>query len=176
MCLPTGCVGVDLVSGAVGPTYYAKVKIEGTVVTSMVDPGSSATIISYEKFCEIGKQAGIPAGNLDRPDLVLRDYNQQAIPVGARVNLNFRWKDKTVTAPAYIRAERCRGEPCLLGTNVVISLGLMIPDPDLEVRGNGFRKERGVSVGVCLVGTVRVPGRSAVCVKGWSKGEIPRKT
>ena len=46
----TGCVGVDLVSGAVGPTYYAKVKIEGTVVTSMVDPGSSATIISYEKF------------------------------------------------------------------------------------------------------------------------------
>jgi len=49
---------------------HAKVKIEGTVVTSMVDPGSSTTIISYEKFCEIGKQAGIPAGNLERPDLV----------------------------------------------------------------------------------------------------------
>jgi len=92
------------------------------------------------------------------------------------VNLTFRWKDKTVTAPAYIRAERCRGEPCLLGTNVVISLGLMVPDPDLEVRGNGFRKERGVSVGVCLVGAVRVPGRSAVCVKGLVQGEIPRKT
>lgn len=67
----TGCVGVDLVSRATGPTYYAKVKIEGTVVSSKVDPGSSATIISYEKFCEIGKQAGIPAGNLERPDLVL---------------------------------------------------------------------------------------------------------
>jgi len=80
------------------------------------------------------------------------------------MNLNFRWKDKTVTAPAYIRAECCRGEPCLLGTNVVISLRLMVPDPDLEVRGNGFRKERDVSVGVCLVGAVRVPGRSAVCV------------
>jgi len=110
------------------------------------------------------------------PDLVLRDYNQQVIPVGIRVNLNFRWKDKTITAPAYIRAERYRGEPCLLGTNVVISLGLMVPDPDLEVRGNGFRKQRGVSVGVCLVGAVRVPGRSTVCVKGLVQGEIPRKT
>lgn len=79
------------------------------------------------------------------------------------MNLTFRWKDKTVTVPAYIQAECCRGEPCLLGTNVVISLGLMVPDPDLEVRGNGFRKERGVSVG-------------AVCVKGLVQGEIPRKT
>jgi len=52
----------------------------------------------------------------------------------------------------------------------------MVTDPDLQVQGNGFRKERGISVGVCLVGAVQVRGRSAVCVKGLVQGEIPRKT
>ena len=42
------CAGVDRVAGAVGPLFYA--------VVIMVDPGSSATRISFKK---IGQQARI---------------------------------------------------------------------------------------------------------------------
>ncbi len=72
-----GNVGVDTVTGALGPTYYAKVSIEGTLVNSMVDPGSSATILSYEKFVEIGKKAGISVSQLARPDTTLIPVERQ---------------------------------------------------------------------------------------------------
>ena len=45
------CAGVDRVAGAVGPLFYAMV--------IMVDPGSSATRISFEQFKKIGQQARI---------------------------------------------------------------------------------------------------------------------
>ena len=160
--------GVDMVSGAVGPLYYAKVEAEGTMVSAMIDPGSSATIVSVEQFKEIGRCAGISVKALKLPDLVLRDYNQQPIPVGAKVELTFRWKGKEVTTPTYIRAERSRGEPCLLGTNVVIPLGLMVPYLGMEARGG--QDVPGVAAGVGarvhLVDSVRVPARTAVIVKG----------
>ena len=45
---------VDLVFGCVGPLYYAMVVVEEIPVRAMVDPGFSSTIISFEKFKEIG--------------------------------------------------------------------------------------------------------------------------
>ena len=139
--------------------YYAKVEAEGTMVSAMIDPGSSATIVSFEQLKEIGRCAGISVKALKLPDLVLRDYNQQPIPVGAKVELTFRWKGKEVTTPTYIRAECSRGEPCLLGTNVVIPLGMMVPDSGVEARGG--QDVPGVAAGVGarvhLVDSVRVP-------------------
>ena len=155
---------VDLVSGSVGPLYYAAVVIGKIPVKAMVDPGSSATIISFEKFKEVGRQMGIQADSLKRPNLTLYDYSQKPIPVGATVELTFKWKEQEVTTQVYIRAEGNKGEPCLLGTNVVIPLGLMKPDPDLEEQEVGQNSSTTHTVN--LVSVARIPGYCAVIGKG----------
>ena len=87
------------------------------------------------------------------PDITLRDYNQRPIPIGACTELTFRWKDRTVTATAYIWSDLVSGEPCLLGTNVVMPLKLMVPDVGVEARGGSVSVE-GI---VHLIGTHRIP-------------------
>ena len=47
--------------------------IEKIPVREIVDPGSSATIISFEQFKEIGMQIGIQPDSLKRPNLTLYD-------------------------------------------------------------------------------------------------------
>ena len=67
--------------------------------------------------------------------MVLRDYSQHPIPIGAKVELEVEWQVNRVTAPVYLWSDSIvRGEPLLLGTNVVISLGLMIPGPGVKPR------------------------------------------
>ena len=39
-----GVADIDTVSGAIGPLYYAEVKVGDVAMNAMVDPGSSATI------------------------------------------------------------------------------------------------------------------------------------
>ena len=119
---------VDQIAGAVGPLCYATVEIAGESVKAMVDTGSSATVLSFELFSKIGKNAKIPATALSKPDVVLRDYNRRPIPVGAKVDLTFRYCGKSVVAPVYVRAGgHDESETCLLGTNVIFALGLMEP-------------------------------------------------
>ena len=62
---------VTTVTGAIGPLYYATVTIVGTPVWSLVDPGSSATIMSFKLFHKIGDAAHIPAYALQKPDIML---------------------------------------------------------------------------------------------------------
>ena len=158
---------VGKVTGAIGPLFYATVMVEGMPVEAMLDPGSSATIIPYSVFKGIGKKARIPSESLQPPDVTLRDYNQGPIPVGARVELTFTWKDRAVTTPAYIRSELSGGNDCcLLGTNVIVPLGLMVPDLGVEARG-GAEPVEPVTVGearVQLVGVTRIPSRCAAVV------------
>ncbi len=110
---------IDTVTGSLGPLYYAQVNTAGTPVKAMVDSGSSATIMSFERFKAFGKSAGIRGEALSRPDITLRDYSQRVIPIGARVDLEFQWRDKKVTAPVYLYSDRSSREPCLLRTNVM---------------------------------------------------------
>ena len=151
-------------SGYVGPLYYATVVIKKVPVRAMVDPGSSAIIISFEKFKEIGMQIGMQPDSLKRSNLTLYDYSQKPIPVGATVELTFKWKEQEVTTQVYIRAQGNKGEPCLLGTNVVIPLGLMKPDPDLEEQEVG--QNSSTTHTVKQVRVVRIPGYCAVIGKG----------
>ena len=92
----------------------------------------------------------------------LQDYNQRPIPIGARTELTCKWKDRTVMTTAYIQSDLASGEPCLLGTNVLMPLKLMIPDVGVEVRGDS------ASVGgiarVHLIDTNRIPSGNAVVV------------
>ena len=50
--------GVDAVTGALGPLYFAKVTIESTPIVGMIDPGLSATIISFDLFRKVGGGGG----------------------------------------------------------------------------------------------------------------------
>ena len=84
---------VDAVTGSLSPLYYATVTISGSPVEGMVDPGSSATIMSFNLFRTIGQKAGIPKEALKPLDsgLVLCDYSQRPIPIGACVEMTFEW-------------------------------------------------------------------------------------
>ena len=51
---------VDAVKDVLGPLFYATVSIAGTSMESLVDPGSSATIMSFELFMKVGAKVGLP--------------------------------------------------------------------------------------------------------------------
>ena len=127
---------VDAVSGSLGPLYYAKVIVAGTPSEAMVDPGSSATIMSFELFRQIGMKAKIPVEALKRPDVVLRDYSKRPVPIGACVDLEL---GKSVTTTVYLRSDLgTQGEPFLLGTNVLIPFGLMVSGVGVAPLGGDF--------------------------------------
>ena len=113
---------VTQVTGALGPLYYAPVTVAGEVVDALVDPGSSASIMSFETFRRIGPKAGIGKDDHRLPDVVLRNYSRQPIAVGALVDLEISWQGKTVTSPVYVRSCLEGAEPLLLGTNVIAPL------------------------------------------------------
>ena len=75
----------------------------------------------------------------------------------------------------YIRSDLAfKGESCLLGTNVVMPLGLMVPDNRLEARGGlGVPKS---AARVCLVGVQRVPGHCAVVLTAQLQEPISNAT
>lgn len=76
--------------------------------------------------------ANIPPSALRPADLILRDYSHQLILVGAQVNLIISWHDKEITVPVYLHSDVAGGKTCLLGTNVVIPLGLITPGEGVE--------------------------------------------
>ena len=134
---------VDAVKGALGPLFYATVSIAGTSVESLVDPGSSATIMSFELFKKVGAKAGIPREALQKPNITLRDYSRRPIPIFAKVDLEFSYQDKQIITAVYLRSDQgTAGEPCLLGTNVVIPLGLMVPGPGVATKELALLKIR----------------------------------
>ena len=82
-------------SGSVGLLYYATVVMEKISVTVMVDPGSSATTVSFhlKSLRKLACRWGyIQPDSLKRLNLNLTfyDYSQKPIPVGAAVELTFR--------------------------------------------------------------------------------------
>ena len=108
-------------TGAVGPRFYAMVTIEKSPVEAMVDPGSSATIISFERFKKIGQQARIPSEELLLPDITLQDYNQRPIPIGACTKRSRAPQTRvspipTVARQVYLSVSSC----CTLGKQRLI--------------------------------------------------------
>ncbi len=81
---------IGAVTGAIEPLIHAKVTNENTVVEAMVDPRSAATIFPFGLLTKVGESSHIPRDTLQPSDVVLRDYNQRAIPIGAKVELTFR--------------------------------------------------------------------------------------
>ena len=88
--------------------------------------------MSFKLFHKIGHTAYIPASALQKPDIMLRDYSQSSIIIGACVHLTVSFQNSSVTVPVYIYPdESVHTEQCLLGTNVVIPLNFMVPHASL---------------------------------------------
>ena len=61
-------------------------------------------------------------------DLILRDYSQQHIRIGAMATVELEVSGKGILTLIYLWSDgNSNVEPCLLGTNVIASLGLLIP-------------------------------------------------
>ena len=170
---------VDQVTGPIGPLYYARVQIAGVPTDGLVDTGSSVTILSFNQFKEIGKLARIPSSELKPAVGVFRDYSRRLIPITAKVDLEFQWKGKSVTTPAYLRADDGNGvEPCLLGTNVTTPLGLMTPAPGVEPKSEQSEPKSDnplcPEATVHLIQAQRIPGRNDAIVYAQLDGLISR--
>ena len=75
-----------------------------------------------------------------------------------------------MVAPVYVRsAVSTESEVCLLGTNVVIPLGMMTPGGGVEPR-----EEQKATVG--LVGAHRIPSQKGALVEAQIEGNIPGST
>ena len=113
---------MDTVDGALGPLFCVVVEVAGVPVKGLVDPGSSATIMSFELFKEVRAKAAIPRKALKKSDVTL-DYSQRPIPIFAQVSLEFHTGGRRVRVPVYLRSNQGPvSEPCLLGTSVVLPL------------------------------------------------------
>ena len=157
-------------AGVVGSLYYVTVSIAGEPVEAMVDTGSSDTILSFDLFKRIGKKANIPVSALSAPDVVLRDYNQQPIPIGAKVELELSFNGKSVVVPVYVRGSGSpESDACLLGTNVVIPLGMIAPAGGVEPKG-------GRKATVRLVRGQRIPCQKGAVVEAQIEGNVPGST
>ncbi len=123
---------VDQVTGPVRALYYCRMEIRrGTGGCH----GRHAMVLSFDVFKAIGAKANIPVSALSRPNVTVRDYSQRPIPIGVNVNLEIAYHGKSVIAPVYLTSnDSVRAEPCLLGTNVVMPLGLMSPANGMEPR------------------------------------------
>ena len=94
---------VTTVTGAIDPIYFVMVTIGGTQIRALVDPGSSATIMSFKLFHKIGHIVHIPASALQKPDIMLRDYSQSSITIVACVQLMVLFQYLSVTVSVYVR-------------------------------------------------------------------------
>ncbi len=81
------------------------------------------------------------------------------------MDLEFSWGDKTVVSPVYLRSDKERGEPLLLGTNLTIPLRLMEPAAGVEARA--WNKGADNVGTVRLLKAERIPGGhgAIVCAK-----------
>ena len=159
---------VDTVTGSVGPLYYCQLLVAGQPVRALVDSGSSATIMSLELFQEIARKAGLSSDVLHKPDVVLRDYNQHPLRVGAVAHLEIEYGDKKTVAPVYINAGQGQSiEPFLCGTNILFFLGLLMVDAGVKARTEDgpLHGGDGTSKPVKLLRTERIPGWSGAVLR-----------
>ena len=52
---------------SLGPLFYATITVAGMPVEALIDPGSSASIMSYDLFRQVGPKAGVRLEDLHPP-------------------------------------------------------------------------------------------------------------
>ena len=128
---------VDNVTEAVRPLYYCEMEIAGQPVEALINSGSSATVMTFSLLQMIARDAQLSVDVLEKPDVVLRDYNQHPLRIGAFAKLEVMYKGRRVLAPIYINvdSENRPTESCILGTNLLFSLGILSISEDVKIKG-----------------------------------------
>ena len=74
------------------------------LLEGLVDPGSSATILSFDLFREIGWKASIPRKALWIPEVILRDY---PFPYLLWWIWSFCLQGRSLSVPVYLNSIGC---------------------------------------------------------------------
>ena len=104
----TSTVGL-VTAGAVGPTMFMDVAVEGFLVSAVVDVGSQSTIISRSLLHSIKshlQSEGKATPRLDLPGLTLYGKSgsgRSPVDITAWVNLTFAADGKAVNAPVFVQ-------------------------------------------------------------------------
>ncbi len=118
---------VQVVTGAVGPSYWLKVWIEGLAVSAMVDTGSQSTIVSHSLLHQVYKHMegeGKPLPKLESPSTKLRGKGGHPIDVTAQVKFTFSVDGRSIVTPVFVQPDR--EQNCLLGLNVLSAMGITV--------------------------------------------------
>ena len=144
--------------GAVGPTLFLNVLVEGVEVEAVVDIGSQTTIISRRLLHSISQsmsRQGRSPPPLSRPVIKLygKDGKRELV-ISAQTKITIEADGKSACVPVFVQPDS--EQDCLLGMNALPSLGLSFR------RANGepliCKYNQSVSACVCLIQTTRVPG------------------
>ena len=161
---------VNVVTGAVGPSYWLQVTVEGLPVSALVDTGSQSTIISrslLHKVFKHLKKNGKALPTLEHPCTKFKGKGGHAIGVTAQVLFTLAVDGKSTAVPVFVQPDS--EQECLLGSNVLPALGISV------VRANGRKLTASVENGVepahvNLVQSVIIPGQKGRFVRGQVEG------
>ena len=118
---------VQVVSGAVGPSYWLELSVNGVVVSAMVDTGSQSTIVSrnfLHKVCRHLHDERKSVPKLESPSTKLRGKGGYIIDVVAQVNLTFSLEGKSIVTPVFVQPDS--EQECMLGSNVIGAIGITV--------------------------------------------------
>ena len=139
--------------GAIGPTLFLNVSIEGEKVEAMVDCGSPTTIISRSLLYSIARNMqsqGREPPELTRPVLKLygKDGKRELV-ITAQTTLTIEADGESACVPVFIQPDS--EQPCLLGMNALPSLGLPFCRANGEPITCKFNLTQSLSANVCLI-------------------------
>ena len=156
---------VNVVTGAVGPSYWLQISVEGVVVPALVDTGSQSTIISrsllHKVFSHL-KEAGKHLPQLEYPCTKFKGKGGHPINVTAQVKFTLSVDGRSTTIPVFVQPDS--EQECLLGSNVLPSLGITVS----RVHGEPLTASVGSEskpAQVNLVQATAIPGMKGCYVK-----------
>ena len=103
-----------------GYSHYCDIEVAGQPVEALIDSGSSATVLTFSLYNRISRDAKLSVDVLEKPDVILRYYNQHTLQIGAVAKQEVAYKGKKVLTPVYINvdSEHKPTESCIVGANL----------------------------------------------------------
>ena len=93
---------INVVTGAVGPSYWLQIMVEGVAVPALVDTGSQSTIISrpllHKVLCHL-KKAGKELPKLEHPCTKFKGKGGHPLNVTAQVSFTLVVDGRSTTVP-----------------------------------------------------------------------------
>ena len=152
-------------TGAVGPSYWLQISVEGVVVPALLDTGSQSTIISrsllHKVYCNL-KKAGKDLPKLEYPCTKFKGKGGHPINVTAQVPFTLAVDGRSTTVPVFVQPDS--EQECLLGSNVLPSLGITVARVNGEPLTASIESENEPAQ-VNLVQATAIPGMKGCYVK-----------